>query len=270
MLKRGSIISVDITYRCNLNCRHCYFKKQKHRKELGDDEWIRVIKKYRENGTLFAIILGGEPLLRKELVLKINEIMPIWLVTNGTLPIPRKINGKIFISIDGTREVHDYIRGKGTYDKIMKNVEGLSEFIVTTVINTVNWKTIPEMVDEWINRGAKAFFISLHTPPPYELALIGEERKACIEMLRRLTKEYGEDVMWFTDAMLDSMLKADLSSFCGCRELVISLDPIGNVKIPCEMAGQDCRLCGLHIAHLLTCILKGDRKTINLGLKILR
>ena len=265
-ISRGVVSSIDITHRCNLSCRHCYFRLQKHMSELGDDEWVtRVGRLMEEDGTRLLIILGGEPLLRRDLCVKINSMLPIWLVTNGTLPIP-EVKGRVFISIDGTRSMHDWVRGRGTYDVIVSNVEEYGgPFIVTTVLNRMNYKVMPDLVDEWVKRGAEAFWISLHTPPPYDIALTGRQRAECIAMLRMLLHEYGMDVMWLTEAMLDSMLSGDLTGLCGCRELVVSLDPMGRVKVPCEMAGQDCSMCGLHIAHLLTCVLAGDPDSARLA-----
>ena len=269
-IRRGFVASIDITHRCNLSCKHCYFRLQKHFSELSDEEWVeRVRQLAREHGTGLLIILGGEPLLRRDLCLKLNELMPVWLVTNGTLPIP-EVKGRVFVSVDGTEAIHDWIRGKGTYSTIVGNVSELSmPYTITTVLNTVNYKCLPDLVDEWVKRGAESFWISLHTPPPYDIVLRGRQREECIGLLRKLVDEYGSDVMWLTDAMLDSLLQGDLTDLCGCRSLVVSLDPMGRVKVPCEMAGQDCSMCGLHIAHLLTNVLRGDKDTIKLALSII-
>ncbi|RLG85996.1 MAG: hypothetical protein DRO39_04275 [Thermoprotei archaeon] len=267
---RGLVSSIDVTHRCNLSCKHCYFRLQKHFSELGDDEWVERVKwLIGEYGTRLLIILGGEPLLRRDLCIKLNGLLPIWLVTNGTLPIP-EVKGRVFVSIDGTEQIHDWIRGRGTYRVIVSNIDELSmPYTVTTVLNAVNYKCMPDLVDEWVRRGAESFWVSLHTPPPYDIVLRGRQREECINMLRKLTSEYGSDVMWFTDYMLDSMLRGDLTDMCGCRRLVVSLDPMGRVKVPCEMAGQDCSMCGLHIAHLLTGVIRGDADTINLALRIM-
>jgi len=92
---------------------------------------IEVLKKFLEKDSKAVLIFyGGEPLLEIE---KIKEIIdsvdvPFRMQTNGLLldklPIEyiKKIK-KILISIDGTKERTDFNRGKGTYDKIMSNIE---------------------------------------------------------------------------------------------------------------------------------------------------
>jgi len=76
---------------------------------------------------------GGEPLLNTRLIEKIIDEIPanhFILQTNGLLL--RKIKPRylhkidtILISIDGRREVTDYYRGKGVYDKVIDNLNWL-------------------------------------------------------------------------------------------------------------------------------------------------
>ncbi len=47
----------------------------------------------------------------------------VCVVTNGTFPLPRFENLYFYwISLDGTEEIHDSIRGKGSYAKTRKNI----------------------------------------------------------------------------------------------------------------------------------------------------
>ena len=79
------------------------------------------------------VFYGGEPLLEIE---KIKEIMTALkdskckfrMQTNGLLlnELPSTYTNrisKILISLDGTKERTDFNRGKGTYDKVMKNIQ---------------------------------------------------------------------------------------------------------------------------------------------------
>lgn len=61
-------LAVDITYRCNANCKHCYFKEQKYKNELSEEKWLEKIKKIKQlNPNIIDVTwLGGEPLLRKK------------------------------------------------------------------------------------------------------------------------------------------------------------------------------------------------------------
>ena len=58
-------INYDITYRCQLNCEHCYFASswvKDHKDdelELTDEQWRRVFKKHYSLGITNASITGG-------------------------------------------------------------------------------------------------------------------------------------------------------------------------------------------------------------------
>ena len=69
---RQGMISIDVTYRCNLSCQHCYFIRQGHRSELSVDQWISWLENRRTEEHPFLVCgwLGGEPFLRRDLLAK--------------------------------------------------------------------------------------------------------------------------------------------------------------------------------------------------------
>ena len=56
---------LDITWRCNERCVHCYLDHD-GKGEMTTDEIKEVIKQLAECGTFFLSISGGEPLLRRD------------------------------------------------------------------------------------------------------------------------------------------------------------------------------------------------------------
>ncbi len=62
---------IELTARCNFNCRHCYINlppgdnKAKNR-ELTRTELFGLIDQARDLGALWCLLTGGEPLLRKD------------------------------------------------------------------------------------------------------------------------------------------------------------------------------------------------------------
>lgn len=87
--------AIEVTYRCNLACRHCYVDdelKGTERPELSVAEWQRILDALAASGTLHLLITGGEPLVRADL-LDILEAATergffVALLTNGTLVSP--------------------------------------------------------------------------------------------------------------------------------------------------------------------------------------
>ncbi len=60
--------SLELTYRCNERCTHCYldsFKDDPERK-LTLDQWKHVLREIRGAGVLYVVLMGGEAMLHPE------------------------------------------------------------------------------------------------------------------------------------------------------------------------------------------------------------
>lgn len=57
--------SLELTYRCNERCTHCYIEdfRDDPQRVLGKEQWFRVLTELRKGGTLYLILMGGEPTL---------------------------------------------------------------------------------------------------------------------------------------------------------------------------------------------------------------
>jgi len=126
-------VGLFITQRCNLKCVYC-FPDSPHRqreKEMGKEEIFRIVDELCELGTRYITLLGGEPLIRKDVgeiidyIAKKNIILEVG--TNGFFSKQRVESLKklslVCHSIDGNEEDHDKNRGKGSYRKIIESLE---------------------------------------------------------------------------------------------------------------------------------------------------
>ncbi|MBP5344365.1 MAG: radical SAM protein [Alphaproteobacteria bacterium] len=71
--ERPAEVQVDVTNRCNFDCAYCYNKGNSHRNkpELSDGRFLLLVDKIvKELNPVTIIFTGGEPLLRKTLLLK--------------------------------------------------------------------------------------------------------------------------------------------------------------------------------------------------------
>ncbi len=80
---------IDVNNICNLHCKHCYWwlTRDGEKKELTSDDWKKIIReKIKKNHILQTNIVGGEPMLRPDLIEIFNEEVPgkFTIVTNGT------------------------------------------------------------------------------------------------------------------------------------------------------------------------------------------
>lgn len=57
--------SLELTNRCNERCTHCYIDEFKDEpgRILSLQEWFKILDELRSAGTLYLILMGGEPLL---------------------------------------------------------------------------------------------------------------------------------------------------------------------------------------------------------------
>ncbi len=146
-----------ITYRCNLSCDMCGRKAIPSQKELSTDDCVQLQKEFRRHGTVVWSYSGGECLLRKDIIelsKSAKELgMSLIIVTNGIL-LPKKMEivdyaDVINISIDGNKDSHDKLRGKGNFAKAISALDSLKSVKrkkVKVVINTIlNNETIEDL-----------------------------------------------------------------------------------------------------------------------------
>lgn len=149
---RPSSINVEITYRCNEFCKFCASNAGiPEDNELTDAEIDRLLDEIISLRVTPVTITGGEPLLKKDLVIHMAEkvynagLKPI-LLTNGTLltqPLARQLKKAgiqfVQVSLDGAcPETNDTIRRrKGGFNQTLKGIQALKEAGINVSISTV-------------------------------------------------------------------------------------------------------------------------------------
>lgn len=157
---------LDLTYRCNNNCRHCWLwlhqdAPERH-EELGLEEIRRLVDEARQMGCQGWAISGGEPMLRADFSEIFDYItrksVYYRLNTNGTLITPAIARlltrcGRKMVALYGaTAEVHDGVtRNPGSFEATMRGMAYLKEagagFIVQIVPMRANYHQYDEMVE---------------------------------------------------------------------------------------------------------------------------
>lgn len=135
VLKAPYSISLDITNKCNFRCLHCYNRSGENftiEDELSDEEIIEFIKEVSNIGLENFCFCGGEPLLRKNLIVQCAKILAekkvrtIAIVTNGFLvdeEVAQELHeagiNSVQVSLDGsTADTYEHIRGvKGSFQR---------------------------------------------------------------------------------------------------------------------------------------------------------
>lgn len=126
-------ILMDPTSACNLHCTGCWAAEYGHSLNLSYEQLDDIIRQGRELGSYFYILSGGEPLVRKDDILKLCEKYSdctFLAFTNATLideefadNVLRVKNFVPAISIEGYEKETDARRGKGTYQAVLRAME---------------------------------------------------------------------------------------------------------------------------------------------------
>jgi len=179
-------IDIFLTERCNLRCTFCNYSSTSSEeafKEMNDKKVLKLIDEICDMDVKIFGVLGGEPFLRKTVLLEVMEKVKKHgiegsIVTNGTLlkrEDVEKIVGMewdlIRFSIDGLGEMHDSLRGvKGAFDKTMNNIKNFHEakkasdsnfptVEVNFVLNNKNYAQLGEVVKKLSAYGVSFIYI---------------------------------------------------------------------------------------------------------------
>ena len=177
-----------ITDRCDQRCKHCYIYagKDKSINELGIKELLIILENFEEsckkiNCLPRLSITGGDPLLHPD-IWEFLEIIHNKKIPFGILGNPFHLNPSVIkkledlgcltyqLSLDGTKDIHDEIRMKGSFDATMKALKlfensKISANIMSTVSLT-NIQSIPELVKLSAENKASAFGFARYCPNP--------------------------------------------------------------------------------------------------------
>lgn len=150
------LIQWHLTERCNLKCRHCYQEGGKVA-ELsptaiyrGLEEIRDMLRAWQENYDLdFSPsfnITGGEPFLRSgffDILERIAQTgFKIFILSNGTCITPDKaqavadlgVDG-VQVSLEGPEEIHERVRGRGSFAAALQGVQNLLQAGVKVSLN---------------------------------------------------------------------------------------------------------------------------------------
>lgn len=258
---------LDVNNICNLHCEHCYWwlTRDGDKPELTADNWRDIIsEKIKKNHILQVNIVGGEPLLRPDILEVFNQELPgkFTIVTNGTyklIPYSGLIN--YWISIDGSKENHDKIRGK-SFDKIEKNVieyvkDTKKKVWISMTINTWNSKDVIQVAEYWKDL-AESINFQFHTPFMEKDPLwipYGDEKNKILNQIISLKKKYPNYVINEIKQLklLEATWGGDKNGPVKCPNwAILVLDHFADAKTPCCLGSAKegdqkpmCQNCGM-------------------------
>lgn len=169
----GLLLQWHITDRCNLRCAHCYQETYSGAERplsellLVLQQFEDLLREWRRNRPTQGIaghitVTGGEPFVRSDFLELLHEFalrkafFSFGILTNGLL-ITDEIGACLAelkprfvqLSVEGTRETHDRIRGEGNYDRVVAGLRNLIRENIFTLISFTahrqNFREFPEV-----------------------------------------------------------------------------------------------------------------------------
>lgn len=196
--KTPLLVSWEITRRCNARCKYCNIWDNASG-ELDTQQVLSIIQELSEAGTRTIHFTGGEPLLREDIGIILEHCRKKHISTsmnsNGAF-VPRRINEistlhLLGISLDGPEEIHDYIRGQGSYKGAIEAIaiarDKSIKLRLLTVLSQCNLQAINFLLEK-----AREFDAPIIFQPATELLLGGQTENPIAPNVAR----YKQVIKW--------------------------------------------------------------------------
>jgi radical SAM protein with 4Fe4S-binding SPASM domain len=256
-------VFLDITLRCQLACRFCLAGSSPAKsKDLSMEICEQIIEEMGKVGVFMTKLGGGEPLLHPNFwqIVHLLQQQHIFtsISTNGvgiTQDIAQKLKEnriKVSLSIDGMREIHDTLRGEGSFDKAIQSLHflkkvGIENLSIRVNVLPSNFKDVPAIVQLAKALEVKAKFcfckpagrsrtdttnlIHYHHAPEYFQILQFLNRADILPYV-----SLDEAMMFVQPESLRSITYG--SKICGAANRSMHIDPNG-IASPCIFMGPD-------------------------------
>lgn len=262
-------LQLHITGRCNQKCKHCYHDDYEN--ELLDyNDIVRIItqfkmliEKYKIENDVKKVyrhinITGGEPFVRND-IWKIIEFLDndkyftYGILTNGSLiddVVSKRLASlhvsNVQVSIDGTEENHDYIRGIGNYKQTFNAIDCLRRNGIATSVsftaNRLNYKDFPKIAKDCVDHDVSRIWSDRLVPigngkKIKDMCLKPNELMEYISIMKDVKNYYEKMVCVKTEISMRRSLqflanKKDIYS-CKAGNKHLTVDEKGNI-LPCR------------------------------------
>lgn len=255
----------EITYACNMHCKHCGSGcGEKYTDELTTEEAIALCDNLATAGFRVVTLSGGEPFMRKDwdliarrltgLGIQTNAISNGWFIDDELIQRARASGIlNIGISLDGLPSTHDDIRKQGAFDHVMKALDALNNngmpSVICTSINTKNIQELPELLEILVAKKVQRWQFQIASPmgnllDHKELIISPSQVDDIIDFAYDTIHNYpiiidlADDIGYFTEKEIKIRKHAvgkDVPQFwngCNGGKCVIGITANGNVN-PC-------------------------------------
>ena len=249
-------MDLALTYKCNINCAHCY-NQTRDKNEFTTDQWKTVLNKIWDLGIPHVIFTGGEATLRDDLVELIEHAEMLGLVT-GLLTNGVKLADEVFLSglvtagLDhiqitlesSDKEIHNKMTGADSFDRTVQGIRNCVKAGIHTITNTTitgeNCEgmadTIQFVHDLGLSAVAANAIILSGKAVEGDFAVSAEKLESTILIMNEKIDELEMRFIWYSPTRYCSInpLELDLGEKrCTAGEYNLCIEPDGEV-LPCQ------------------------------------
>ncbi len=225
-------VDIDLTARCNLRCRYCYFFNNPAvtYQDLPTAEWLRFFDELGRCAVMDVNLAGGEPFIREDLPELLQGIvrnrMRFALLSNGGLIDDAIANtiarcgrcNYVQISVDGASPAaHDAARGKGAFEGAMRGLGILRKHGVQVAVrvtvhrhNFNELEAIARMLLEELGLDSfgvnSAGYLGNCRINADDIMLTTEERMVAMQSIVRLTQKYNGRIQATAGPLTDARM----------------------------------------------------------------
>ena len=242
-----NFLILNITGGCNLACKYCFAetagKKKSMSLEIAQKAIQNMLSQKNEINEYSIYYFGGEPLLKKELLLEITEYayseiavkrnkkINFLINTNATLineeivELFRKYRFKVTVSIDGPMEIHDdnriFHNGKGSFDRVIEKINFLKKNNITTDLRATFSPKVKNLVSVF------EFFENLQLPYAYSFTLTNDYKSNSAEthFNKWQLKEIDQELQGVMDYLVAKIINRETIF---CTGLFRKIKTVGN------------------------------------------
>jgi radical SAM protein with 4Fe4S-binding SPASM domain len=234
----------ELTYKCNLSCKHCFQDKDAAPDELTREDWLRVVDEAHEAGVLVVTLSGGEAMLSPhfwDICARIRERgMTFKVFTNGIslskencrrlAPLrPSWVEISVF---SATAAVHDEVTGApGSFKKAIHGLARLHHLGVRVKLkcplldtSSADFRSVRELAERF---GAGLLFDPFISPK-----FNGDQSVTQCRGDDQILMEFFEDEITRKPQLREITQRKKTDAICGVARRFMTVAPDGRM-IPC-------------------------------------
>jgi MoaA/NifB/PqqE/SkfB family radical SAM enzyme len=230
-------------YSCNLNCCYCDVNKLT-KQTLSTLELKNIIDTLKIYNCEQIDLIGGEPFLREDIsellsYIKSKEIKTV-VHSNGKILKKNQIKDiDIFQTcINGTKETHEKIRGKNTYDITLDTIFKMKKNNVEVIVDMIltQYNTNEKEIEHVLNL-AKKYNFKVNFQKVFEHKLVGIQSLQNIKSsqveefnaFHYILENYNHNINLNSIQYITEHTKQDEIKVEKCKNKTIIISPEGNI-----------------------------------------